>query len=132
MATLTLKGYSQNVTVNNQTDTSKVVLSVKTARLVYQDLLRYDGLKQEVSLLNLKLLKLQERESQKDTIINLLTDKDKNNQFIIGKKDEQLKLSQELADKLHKELKGQKFKTFFWKAGAFTGLVTTTFLLIGK
>jgi len=126
-----LKGFSQNVT-ETKTDTTKVVLPVKVARLVYQDLIRYDGLKQEMSLLKLKLAKVEEREIQKDTIINLLTKKDENNQFIIGKKDEQLQVSKELTDKLHKELKGQRTKTFLWKLGTFAGIVTSTFLLIGK
>jgi len=94
--------------------------------------LKYDGLKEEMGLLKLKLVKVEEREIQKDTIINLLTKKDENNQFIIGKKDEQLQVSKELTDKLHKELKGQRTKTFLWKLGTFAGIVTSTFLLIGK
>jgi hypothetical protein len=57
------------------------------ARLVYQDLLRYDGLKEETSLLKLKLQKTEEREFQKDNVISILTTKDENNQFIISKKD---------------------------------------------
>jgi len=126
-----LKGFSQNVT-ETKTDTTKVILPVKVARLVYQDLLKYDGLKEEMGLLKLKLVKVEEREIQKDTIINLLTKKDENNQFIIGKKDEQLQVSKELTDKLHKELKGQRTKTFLWKLGTFAGIVTSTFLLIGK
>jgi phosphotransferase system IIB component len=126
-----LKGFSQNVT-ETKTDTTKVILPVKVARLIYQDLLKYDGLKEEMGLLKLKLVKVEEREIQKDTIINLLTKKDENNQFIIGKKDEQLQVSKELTDKLHKELKGQRTKTFLWKLGTFAGIVTSTFLLIGK
>lgn len=128
---LSLKGFSQNVT-ETKLDTTKVVLPIKTARLVYQDLLRYDGLKEEFKLTKLKLAKVEEREIQKDTIINLLTKKDENNQFIIAKKDEQLQISKELSDKLHKELKGQRTKTFLWKLGTFAGIVTSTFLLIGK
>jgi len=129
---LSLKGFSQSVTPTKEVDTTKVVLPVKIARLVYQDLLRYDGIKEELKLTQLKLAKVEEREIQKDTIINLLTKKDENNQFIIAKKDEQLQISKELSDKLHKELKGQKTKTFLWKLGTFAGIVTTTFLLIGK
>jgi hypothetical protein len=130
---LSLKSFSQtDTTIKHVVDTTKVVLPIKTARLVYQDLLRYDGLKEEMSLFKIKLAKVEEREIQKDTIINLLTKKDENNQFIIGKKDEQLQISKELTDKLHKELKGQRTKTFLWKVGAFAGLVSTTFLLIGR
>jgi hypothetical protein len=129
---LSLKGFSQSVIRTETVDTSKVVLSVRTARLVYQDLLRYDGLKEEMGFLKLKLQKVEEREIQKDGIITILTQKDENNQFIISKKDEQLKLSKELTDKLHKELKGQRTQTFLWKVGTFVGLGLTSFLLIGN
>jgi hypothetical protein len=89
-------------------------------------------LKEEVSLMKLKFQKLEEREIQKDGIITILTQKDENNQFIIGKKDEQLKLSKELTDSLHKELKGQRAQTFLWKVGTFTGLALTSLLLLGN
>jgi hypothetical protein len=92
--------------------------------------LKYDGLKEEMGLLKLKLVKVEEREIQKDTIINLLTKKDENNQFIIGKKDEQLQVSKELTDKLHKELKGQRTKTFLYKVGTYVGIIATSILLI--
>lgn len=128
---VSLKGFSQSVT-ETKTDTTKVVLSVKTARLVYQDLLRYDGIKEELKLTNLKLEQVLDRENQKDTIINLLTKKDENNQFIISQKDEQLKVSKELSNSLNKELKGQRFKTFMWKVGTFAGIVTSTLLLINR
>lgn len=129
---LSLKGFSQSVIQTETVDTTKVVLNVKVARLVYQDLLRYDGLKEEISLMKLKFQKLEEREIQKDGIITILTQKDENNQFIIRKKDEQLKLSKELTDSLHKELKGQRTQTFLWKVGTFAGLGLTSLLLIGN
>jgi phosphotransferase system IIB component len=129
---LSLKGFSQTVIQTETVDTTKVVLNVRVARLVYQDLLRYDGLKQEMNLMKLKFQKLEEREIQKDGIITILTQKDDNNQFIIGKKDEQLKLSKELTDSLHKELKGQRAKTFLWKVGTFTGLALTSLLLLSN
>jgi len=129
---LSSRSFSQTVIQTETTDSSKVVLSVRVARLVYQDLLKYDGLKEEMGFMKLKLQKVEERESQKDNIITILTQKDENNQFIIGKKDEQLKLSKELTDSLHKELKGQRAQTFLWKLGTFAGLGLTTFLLIGN
>ena len=101
---LSSRSFSQTVIQTETTDSSKVVLSVRVARLVYQDLLKYDGLKEEMGFMKLKLQKVEEREFQKDNIITILTQKDENNQFIIGKKDEQLKLSKELTDSLHKEL----------------------------
>ena len=127
---LSSRSFSQTVIPTETTDSSKVVLSVRVARLVYQDLLKYDGLKEEMGFMKLKLQKVEEREFQKDNIITILTQKDENNQFIIGKKDEQLKLSKELTDALHKELKGQRTKTFLWRSGAFTGFGLATSLLI--
>ncbi len=129
---LSLKSFSQTVIQTETTDSTKVVLDVRVARLVYQDLLKYDGLKVEMGLMKLKLQKVEERESQKDNIITILTQKDENSQFIIGKKDEQLKLSKELTDSLQKELKGQRAQTFLWKLGTFVGLGLTTVLLIGN
>lgn len=123
MATLSLSSYSQN-------DTTKVVLPVQTARLVYKDLLRYDGCKEELKLTQDKLAKVEEREIQKDTIIGLLKDKDKNNQFIISQKDTQISLFQSMANDLKKELKGQRTKTFLYKVGAFIGIISTSYLLI--
>ena len=116
----------------SQQDTTKVVLPTKTARLIYQDLLRFDGCKQELSLTQLKLTKVEAREVQKDTIISLLEKKDKNNNFMLVKKDEQLKVSEELTNSLHKELKGQRTKTFLWKVGTYAGIIASTYLLIVK
>jgi hypothetical protein len=129
---LSSRSFSQTVIQTETTDSSKVVLSVRVARLVYQDLLKYDGLKEEMGFMKLKLQKVEERESQKDNMITILTQKDENNQFIIGKKDDQLKLSKELTDSLYKELKGQRAQTFLWKLGTFAGLGLTSFLLIGN
>jgi phosphotransferase system IIB component len=129
---LSSRSFSQTVIRTETTDSSKVVLNVRVARLVYQDLLKYDGLKEEMGFMKLKLQKVEEREFQKDNIITILAQKDENNQFIIGKKDEQLKLSKELTDSLHKELKGQRTQTFLWKVGTFVGLGLTSFLLIGN
>ena len=114
----------------SQVDTTKTILPNKVLRLVAKDLLSYDGCKIELELTKEKILKLQEREAQKDTIISLYKDKDENNKFIIHQKDLQINQYEHLTDDLHKELKGQKVKSFFWKAGTFLGIITTSFLLI--
>jgi hypothetical protein len=51
---------------------------------------------------------------------------------MLGKQDEQLKVSENLTKSLHKELKGQRTKTFLWKFGVFAGVITSTYLLILK
>lgn len=116
----------------SQVDTTKVCIPTKTARLVVQDLIRYDGCKQEVKLLEDKIVKLDERDEQKDTIIDLLNTKDENNQYIIHQQELQIGQYEHLTDDLQKELKGQKVKSFLWKAGTFLGVLTSSYLLIAK
>lgn len=91
-----------------------------------------DGCEIELKLTQEKLLKTEEREKEKDSHIILLEEKDKNNNFMLGKKDEQLKVSEDLSKSLHKELKGQRTKTFLWKLGTYVGIVTTSIVLITK
>ena len=114
----------------SQTDTTKVTLPTKVVRLAAKDLVRYDGCKEELKLTQLKVTKLEEREAQKDTIINLLTDKDKNNQYIIGQKDVQIGEYKGMTDDLMKELKSQRNKTFLYKVGTFIGIATSLFLFV--
>ena len=111
----------------SQTDTTKVTLTTKVVRLAAKDLVRYDGCKVELKLTQDKVIKLQEREAQKDTIINFLTVKDKNNQFIIGQKDVQIGEYKGMTDDLKKELKGQRNKTFWYKVLAFVSLSTALY-----
>ena len=66
----------------SQTDTTKVTLPTKVVRLAAKDLVRYDGCKEELKLTQEKVIKLEARETQKDTIISLLESKDKNNLFL--------------------------------------------------
>ena len=114
----------------SQTDTTKVQIKVPVAKLVIKDILKGDGCIEELKLTQDKVIKLEARETQKDTIISLLESKDKNSQFIINTQKDQLQLSKELSEQLHKELKGQRTKTFLWKVGTFAGILTTSYLLI--
>lgn len=107
-------------------------MKVPVAKLAIKDIIKGDGCEIELKLTQEKLLKTEEREKEKDSHILLLVEKDKNNNFMLGKKDEQLKTSEELRKSLHKELKGQRTKTFLWKLGTYVGIVTTSILLITK
>ena len=118
--------------LTTQNDTTKIRIKVPVAKLVMKDILKGDGCEVELKLTQEKLLKTEEREKEKDSHIVLLEEKDKNNNFMLGKKDEQLKVSEELTNSLHKELKGQRTKTFLWKVGTFLGVITTTYLIIVK
>ena len=131
LALMSLNCFSQTGT-NKESDTTKVVLTKEVAKQVVKDLIRLDGCQEELKLTQNKVIKLEGREIQKDTIIFLLKDKDKNNQFIISQKDKQLQISDELSKGLNKELKKSKRTTFLYKLGTVVGIITTSFLLITK
>jgi hypothetical protein len=134
-----LSSFSQTDTtkpINNipttQSDTTKVRLKVPVAKLAMKDIIKGDGCEVELKLTQEKLIKTEEREKEKDSHIVLLEEKDKNNNFMLGKKDEQLKVSEDLTNSLHKELKGQRAKTFLWKVGTYAGIIASTFLILTK
>lgn len=115
-----------------QSDTTKIRLKVPVAKLAIKDIIKGDGCQLELKETQEKLLKTEEREKEKDSHIILLEEKDKNNNFMLGKKDEQLKVSEELTNSLQKELKGQRTKTFLWKVGTYAGIIASTYLIITK
>lgn len=116
----------------SQIDTTRISLQSNIARLVAKDLIRYDGCSQELKLTQEKVGRLEEKDSQKDVIITLLNDKVKNNQFIIGQKDSQIKEYDNMTKDLKKELRQTKTKTFLYKVGTFLGILTTSYLLLLK
>lgn len=118
--------------ISKESDTTKVVLSKDIAKQVVKDLIRLDGCQEELKLIQNKVIKLEERESQKDTIISLLKDKDKNNQFINNQKDRQINLYDDMSKSLEKELKSQKRTTLLYKIGTIAGIILTSTLLITK
>ena len=118
--------------ISKESDTTKVVLSKDIAKQVVKDLIRLDGCQEELKLIQNKVIKLEERESQKDTIISLLKDKDKNNQFINNQKDRQINLYDDMSKSLEKELKSQKRTTLLYKVGTIVGIILTSTLLITK
>ena len=129
MVTLSSNGYSQKDTPTN-IDTTIVVLPTKVARLVYQDLIRYDGAKLEIVELNKTILLKDDQLSlfkQKDTF---KTQKIGNLELVITKKDEQFSFEKEKSNSLRKELKGQQFQTRFYKVIFITGTLLSAFILI--
>ena len=126
---MSLSSYSQTDTVINQ-DTTKVILSTRVARLVFQDLIRYDGAKLEIVELN-KMIGFKDQQifsfKEKDELKN---QKIGNLELIITKKDEQFSLERQKSESLLKELKSQRTKTFFYKVGSFVGIIATSVLLL--
>ncbi len=111
-------------------DTTKVVISQEVAKQIAKDLVKYDGCVQELKLTQDKLLMTEQREILKDSTISLLTQKDSNNQIIIGKQQEQLKVSTDLNKELQKEIKRYRFEGIVYKVISVVGVLTTSFLLI--
>jgi hypothetical protein len=116
----------------SQIDTTRISLQSNIARLVAKDLIRYDGCSQELKLTQEKVIKLEQRESQKDTIIKLYTEKDENSEYIIRQYELQVGQYEHLTSDLQDELKKGRTKTFLYKVGTFLGILTTSYLLLLK
>ncbi len=106
----------------SQTDTTKVRIKVPVAKLAVKDILKGDGCFEELKLTREKIIKLQEREAQKDTIISLYKDKDDNNKLIIHTQELQINQYEKLSDDLHKELRAAKTSSVLWKIS--TGMLS--------
>jgi len=117
------------VNQNNNTDTNHVVLSSEVAKKVIKDIIKLDGCILELEEMERKLMLLQSRETLKDSIIELLIIKDSNNTIIIGLKDEQLQLSNELIESLKKERKRRKLENMIFKIGTIVGIISTSILI---
>jgi hypothetical protein len=130
-----LNCFSQTST-NNQSqnqvtsDTTRVKLKPSTARLAIKDIVKGEGCEQELKLTQEKIIKLEARETQKDTIISLLESKDKNSQFIIGQQGLQIDEFRNMTNNLKKEIKQANTRTFLYKVGTVVGVLTTSYLLI--
>ncbi len=131
MVILSLSSYSQTDTTKVIVlDTTKVTIPTKVARLVYQDLIRYDGLKLIDKQKDSVILFYGEQiglYKQKDT---LKDQKISNLELIITKKDEQFSLERQKSESLFKELKGERRKTFLYKVGTFAGIIMTSLYLL--
>ena len=126
-----MSSYSQTDTTNVLVlDTTKVTISTKVARLIAQDLVRYDGAKLEI----VELYKKDSLKTQvitlKDSQIDLFKQKIGNLELVINMKDEQFNLERQKSESLLKELKGQRTKTFFYKIGSFLGIMMTSLYLL--
>ena len=106
LMTMSLKGFSQNVTENTSIQLEKPI-----AKLVIKDLITGDGAKDELALTLDKIKLLEGKVILKDSIITNLNSQVGNFESIMINKNDQLSLSQELSKKLQTDLKKQKIKT---------------------
>lgn len=120
---LNLKSFSQK-------DTTQLEISSQTARLIIKDLISYDGCREELTQTYVKIGKLEERETFKDSMIYYLEKKDSTNQFIIQQKDGQITQYVKVNTKLENDLniKNKQFK--WYKRGTIAGGVFLILLLL--
>ena len=114
----------------SQIDTTRISLQSNIARLAAKDLIRYDGCVQELKLTQEKVIKLESREAQKDTIIKLYSEKDENSEYIIHQKDLQINQYEKLTDDLTKEVRSKRRSTLFWKVTTGLGIFSSVYLLL--
>lgn len=126
----TLSSFSQTVT---KTDTI-VPLKQPIAKLVIKDLLSYDGLQLILKEKDNIIVSKDTVISYKDKIIGLKDEKIGNLNLIIDKTNQQRDLAIDMSKSLEKELKVQKMKTKFYKAGSILGIgvaiITSTLYII--
>lgn len=122
---VTLSSFSQTGTKVD----SIVPLRPEIAKLVIKDLIQGDGWQAELTQLRV-LLELNKRKDavNQEVIVNLGS-KVTNLQNVIGTKDRQFKIQEELSKELHKELRKQKRNTLLYKVGTGLGILTSVILI---
>ncbi len=102
---------SLNAFSQNDIDSTKIQLTKPIAKLVIKDLLKGDGLSNEIKTMQVLLTETNNKFlSQSDLVFNL-KNQISNFERIVNNKDNQVGLSKELSEKLQADLKKQKLKT---------------------
>ena len=102
---------SLNAFSQNDIDSTKIQLTKPIAKLVIKDLLKGDGLSNEIKTMQILLTETNNKFlSQSDLVFNL-KNQISNFERIVNNKDNQVGLSKELSEKLQADLKKQKLKT---------------------
>jgi TolA-binding protein len=125
--------FSQTATTQPLTvksDTTKVCLPTPIARQVAKDLIRLDGCREEIKLLESKIDKMQDITKVKDIMLQMYEEKDKNNQFIINQFELQTQQYEKLTNDLTKEVKSKRRNAVFWKIATGLGIFSSTYLLL--
>lgn len=121
---MSLPSFSQTVT-----DSSSVILPEQIARQVIKDLTAGDAAIQELTLVKSVLVLTEKKVFTQDSLITNLSNQIKNLQLVeVGRK-EQLKLSNELSEKLEKDLQIEKTKTLFYQSS--TGVMIGVAIAVG-
>ena len=116
----------------NDTDSTKIVLTKPVAKLVIQDIIGGDQLKIQLKTTEELLAETNNKlDTQGLLVINLETQIN-NYQGIIEDLNSKSKIQDDLSKDLEKALKAQRRRTFLYKVGTIVGGTATLLLLIQK
>jgi hypothetical protein len=124
LMTMSLKGFSQNVT-----NSTSIQLKKPIAKLVIKDLITGDGAKNELAITIDKIKLFEQKIDLKDSIILNLNNKINNFDSILLTKSDQLLLSQELSKRLEQDLQKQKLKNKLTMGAGILGIVAVAILV---
>tara|TARA_R110001592_G_scaffold1726_2_gene10254 strand:+ start:1688 stop:2062 length:375 start_codon:yes stop_codon:yes gene_type:complete len=123
-----LNAFSQNDTLKLK-DNKKIQLTKPIAKLVIKDLLKGDGLSNEIKTIQILLTETNNKLlSQSDLVFNL-KNQIINFERIVNNKDNQVGLSKELSEKLQADLKKQKLKTKLYGGAGILAVVGVLVLI---
>lgn len=100
------------------------------AKLVIKDILKGDGVAEQLEETEKVLGLTNEKLVLKDNVIKTLNSKVTNLDYIIKQKDEQFGLERQKSESLIKEVKQARRSAFLYKIGSFVGIITTTLFLL--
>jgi hypothetical protein len=132
--TLSWNTFSQTATTRPlatiKTDTTKICLPSQTLREAAKDLIRYDECKFEVKLLNQKIQKLEQKDTIRIIMYDLVQEKNINLEYIIKQKDAQIEEYKGLTTDLKKEVKSKRFSSWIWRATSMLFIGTTVYFAV--
>ncbi len=119
------KGFSQN-----DTNDSLIQLTKPVAKLVVQDLIKYDGLTLEVKSLEDLLSQNEFKINTQSSLIVNLESQIGNYESVIANLNKKYDTSQKLSEDLEKALRKQKRQARLYKIGSGVGAVAILLLLV--
>lgn len=122
------------LTAFSQTDTSTntKTFPIPVVRLIMKDLISGDSAKAELKITEKQLLETEKKVVIKDSIINLLREKETNYRTMISLQNEKFMTQKRYSDKLEIDLKKQIVKNKFGTTLGIGVIGLLTFLLITK
>ena len=121
---MSLNAFSQSVT-----DSTKIQLTKPIAKLVIKDLIQFDGLSNEMQVMQNILTETNDKLLVQNQLVTNLQLQVNNYQKIINEQEQQFKIQEQISSQLEIDLKKQKIKTKI-TSGAGILLVIGTVVLI--